>query len=268
MAAVAVREGGASGAEDDMRVRLGLPSGQVETVRVSVGAPLSTLVTLIREAASLDPEKTRIRLITSGRLLADESALVGALLSDNDFVHCAVSDRLPPRADSPSRRREPGPALVITAGAPGAPGTEVRIVLHDLGPGATARLAEAGFSSTEAANLTSQLRRVRAEVEGGLRGSRQRSLSEPRRSRRLAADAERAVEADSAGAGSSVEGTNTDFLMGCVCGYLLGVLVLALLLDKNITRRWRVGIVAGVATNCAFGILRITVVTNSILVSA
>lgn len=55
---------------------------------------------------------------------------------------------------------------------------------------------------------------------------------------------------------NSAEGTNTDFLLGCICGYLLGVLVLALLLDKNISRRWRVGIVAGVATNCAFGILR------------
>lgn len=55
---------------------------------------------------------------------------------------------------------------------------------------------------------------------------------------------------------NSNEGSNTDFLLGCVCGYMLGVLTLALLLDKNISRRWRVGIVAGVATNCAFGILR------------
>lgn len=248
--------------DDDMRVRLGLPSGQVETVRVSVGAPLSTLVDMIRSSASLDPSKTRVRLITSGRLLGDESALVGALLSDNDFVHCAFSDRLPARAESPARN---GPALVITAGAPGAPGTEVRIVLHDLGPGATARLAEAGFSSAEAARLTSQLRRVRAEVEG-IRGSRRRSLSEPRGVHR-GVEAERAETDVGATGGSSVEGTNTDFLMGCVCGYLLGVLVLALLLDKNITRRWRVGIVAGVATNCAFGILRSTVVAQSLLVS-
>jgi hypothetical protein len=55
---------------------------------------------------------------------------------------------------------------------------------------------------------------------------------------------------------NGVEGSNTDFLLGCVCGYLLGVLTLALLLDKNISRRWRVGIVAGVATNAAFGVLR------------
>lgn len=55
---------------------------------------------------------------------------------------------------------------------------------------------------------------------------------------------------------AGVEGSNTDFLLGCVCGYLLGVLTVALLLDKNISRKWRVGIIAGVATNAAFGVLR------------
>jgi len=55
---------------------------------------------------------------------------------------------------------------------------------------------------------------------------------------------------------SGADGSSADFLMGCIFGYLLGIIVLVLLLDNNATRRWRVGIVAGVATNCAFGILR------------
>jgi hypothetical protein len=57
-----------------------------------------------------------------------------------------------------------------------------------------------------------------------------------------------------------VEGTNADFLFGCILGYLLGVLTLVLFLDKNISRRWRVGIVAGIATNAAFGVLRSSLV--------
>lgn len=61
---------------------------------------------------------------------------------------------------------------------------------------------------------------------------------------------------------SGVEGSNGDFLMGCIFGYLLGVIVLVLLLDNSATRRWRIGIVAGVATNCAFGILRNSVDTT------
>lgn len=56
--------------------------------------------------------------------------------------------------------------------------------------------------------------------------------------------------------GSGGEGTNGDFLMGCIFGYLLGIIILVLLLDNHATRRWRVGIIAGVATNCAFGVLR------------
>lgn len=223
-------------------LRIGMPNGQVEKVSLQGNARLSSLIEEIRERISIDPTKTRIRLIAAGRLLADVNASITSLLAENDFVHCALSDAQPP--GTPEETSSPQPAVVITAGAPG----EVRIVLHDLGESATERLTDAGFTSAEASALTVQLRRVRAEMQREMR-SRDRDLGGT-------------DEATAFTVASSVEGTNTDFLMGCVCGYLLGVLVLGLLLDKNITRRWRFGIVAGVATNCAFGILRTTLVVQ------
>lgn len=235
-----------------LRLRVGMPNGQVEKVSLSAGASLSVLVEEIRARAALDPAKSRVRLISAGRLLADLDAPADAQLVDNDFVHCAISDALPPaESNAPPTpcADEQAPAVVITTGTPG----EVRIVLHDLGENATERLTHAGFSNAEASALTMQLRRVRAEM-----ADIQRDMRSRERDRDLGA----VEEATAFTVASTVEGTNTDFLMGCVCGYLLGVLVLALLLDKSITCRWRVGIVAGVATNCAFGLLRTTLVVH------
>ncbi len=243
----------------EMKLRIGMPDGHVETMHVSSSSLLSELVDHIRTLATLDPSKTRVRLITAGRLLNDFNSPLGSQLSNDDFIHVAVSDALPPQPNSPSPPASPRssstqPAVVITTGAPDGNGAEVRIVLHDLGERATERLTAAGFTPEEASALATQLRRVRAEMtemraasnrEGRIRSGSREGL-------------ELVEETTAFSIASTVEGTNTDFLMGCVCGYLLGVLVLAMLLDKNITRRWRVGIVAGVATNLAFGLLRST----------
>lgn len=247
--------------ELEMKLRIGMPDGHVETMHVSSTCPLSELVKQIRTSATLDPAKTRVRLITAGRLLNDMDSSIGSQLSNDDFIHVAVSDALPEQSDSPSPPTSPQssstqPAVVITTGASDGNGAEVRIVLHDLGERATERLTAAGFTPAEASALATQLRRVRAEMTE-MRAISNREARNRTRSRE--GGIELAEETTTAlSIASTVEGTNTDFLMGCVCGYLLGVLVLAMLLDKNITRKWRVGIVAGVATNLAFGLLRST----------
>lgn len=239
---------------NQMKLRIGMPDGHVESIKLTPNAPLRIVVEEIRARATIDPTKTRIRLISAGRLLSDMNAPVNTLLANDDFVHIALSEALPAPVptspDSPSTSLRP--AVVITTGATDANGSEVRIVLHDFGEQATERLTRAGFTTAEATALAAQLRRVRDEMEE-LRSTRNAQGRSGGRRNELAGE-----EATTLTIAGAVDGTNTDFLMGCICGYLLGVLVLAMLLDKNITRRWRVGIVAGVATNCAFGILRST----------
>jgi len=238
-----------------INLRVGLPSGQVEKLQFPSSSPLSALVEKVRASASLDPAKTRIRLISAGRLLSDFSASIGSAVSDDDFIHVAVSEAISesPPLDSSSPGSPIHPAIVITTNAPDT-GSEVRIILEDLGDRATQRLTDAGFTHSEASTLTVQLRRVRAEMAEMRASSRDSRLRNSARDRVDSSGEETAAFTIA----SSVEGSNTDFLLGCVCGYLLGVLVLAMLLDKNITRRFRVGIVAGVSVNLAFGVLHST----------
>lgn len=139
---------------------------------------------------------------------------------------------------------------------------DVRIIIPSLTLRGFDRL---GFNEAELAAIRRQFRIARGVSESG-RGDTDSDIDIEEEEAWLNSTADDASDISRSAGDSrndtriivthSSEGSNTDFLLGCVCGYLLGVLTLALLLDKNISRRWRVGIVAGVATNCAFGILR------------
>lgn len=231
-------------------------------------ATIGDVAALVRDAEGLDASVVRVRLISGGKLLRDHSTLLSSVAADGSFLHCAVSDALPPPPPPPPRA---GRSVRAAAGRGVG---EVRIVIPSLTPRGFDRLTQAGFTEEEVAAMRRQFRTRRRE-SGGDEVDDVESEEAWLSSSGADDDYHSADHPDDAAAGSSadrrarrahsdsrfilgagVEGTSTDFLMGCVCGYLLGVLVLALLLDKNITRRWRVGIVVGCATNAAFGILR------------
>lgn len=297
-----------------MHIRVGLPAGSVHTFELADSATINDVVCLVVEKENIDLRTHRIRFVAAGKFLNDSEAVLHELVSENDFIHCAVSEKSASQATSnrtPGRgprsssnesepentpgtrdlnsrvephptsepRDEPGPTEE-TAQEPEQVRTlqvlhtvgesdDVRIIIPTLTVRGFDRLREAGFSDAEVAAIRRQFRIAR-----GLP-----SNADPSESSDADVDTEEAwlnsaaddFDVTDAGDGrgdprvvvtAGIEGSHTDFLLGCVCGYLLGVLTLALLLDKNISRRWRVGIIAGVATNCAFGLLRSSLYVN------
>lgn len=258
-------------------LRVGLPGGTVHEFSIDVSQPVSSVVTRVLVAEGLDANAVRVRIISSGKLVRNHAVPLRDVLNEGCFLHAAVSDALPPEPEPESisaldrvnligeeSQRDGEASLMLSAVDMNG---EVRIIIPNLTPGGSfERLAQAGFSEEQVRMIRRQFRRMRRDAR-------------ERRSEDLEAEEEwyqnpsdGGGQVDSSGdeevgrvrlrreprfvlTGGS-EGTNGDFLMGCIFGYLLGIIVLVLLLDNNATRRWRVGIVAGVATNCAFGILR------------
>jgi hypothetical protein len=157
---------------------------------------------------------------------------------------------------------------------------EVRIIIPSLALRGFDRLRNTGFSDAEISAIRRQFRIARGSSPApdgdGEEADGDADVDLEIEEAWLNSSGDDAVEADTDADGrsrsrmesrivvtNSAEGTNIDFLLGCVCGYLIGILTLALLIDKNISRRWRVGIAAGIATNCAFGFLRSSLYVQS-----
>lgn len=253
-------------------IRVGLPGGAVHHLDLAEDAQLSEVVQQVLQAEQLDPTVVRVRLISAGRLYADHTKLVKDVVHDGGFLHCAVSDIVPPE-DEPSeptherdREHDNVPLVLEAFNVDG----EVRIVIPDLpSRGAYDRLAQAGLSPDEIRMVRRHFRLLRREARLRQELAQAEEAENGAGEDGVATDevrAGRAVRRDEAHNfvfSSGGEGTNGDFLLGCIFGYLLGIIVLVLLLDTNATRRWRVGIIAGVATNCAFGILRTSLYLQS-----
>lgn len=234
-----------------LHLRVGLPGGTVHEFQLAPNAKLQDVADAVRQAENL-PTTSRVRLISAGRLCDDHSVLVSNITGQNSFLHAAISDAVEPTEEPELEEDgEIGETLVLEAFEAGG---EVRVIIPNFSSRSIDRLIQAGLREEEIRLWRRQVRIMRREVrergafadleeplerEGGEQQVRTRRLDE---SRFLLS--------------SGIEGSNGDFLMGCILGYLLGVIVLVLLLDNSATRRWRVGLIAGVATNCAFGILR------------
>lgn len=267
------------GEKRDIRpVRVGLPGGTVHEFELDVAEPVSSVVSRVLDVEKLDPVAVRVRIISSGKLVRDHAIPLRDVLNEGSFLHAAVSDRPPREAehddgasanaivqgrDGVSAREGGDAPLMLSAVDVNG---EVRIIIPNLTPRGFERLSQAGFSDDEIRMIRRQFRLMRREA-------RARSESFEDEDEWFREVTEREPQPDAAGEeegtrlrirrpdhrnvlNSGAEGTNGDFLMGCIFGYLLGIIVLVLLLDNNATKRWRVGILAGVATNCAFGLLR------------
>ncbi|CAN8063505.1 unnamed protein product [Agarophyton chilense] len=253
-------------------VRVGLPGGTVHDFELPLDATLSDVADRIVEAENLDGDAFRIRLISGGKLFTDFSLPVREIVGDGDFLHCAVSQRHNEVDESQQRSENqsdvaPSDGNLVFEAIDTYRG--VSVIIPEQSALASDRLMEAGFSAEETRLilqhfqvLQSHARRGRHPTgdieEGGQRA--EVGIDENgdliTRVRRPRAEPRSMLT-------SGVEGSNADFLMGCIFGYLLGIIVLVLLLDNSATRRWRVGLIAGVATNCAFGILRTSLRLNN-----
>lgn len=238
------------------KVRVGLPGGTVHEFELDIEARLSTLVDRIIQAEQLDPNTVRIRLISAGKLFTDHSQLVRDVANQGGFIHAAISEANTRQgADGRERNREI-PVVLEAIDVDG----EVRIIIPNLTSSRLSRLTQAGLTEEEVRMIRRQLRAMRRELRARERGrdadSSSRQIEDSHGEDQHTVPLHPQIIQPRLGLTSGAEGTNGDFLMGCVFGYLLGILVLVLLLDNGATRRWRVGIIAGIATNCAFGILR------------
>lgn len=232
-------------------------------------AKLSDIVQLIISAEKLDPDNARVRIISSGRLFTDHAIPVKDVVSEGGFLHCAVTEGVNEANTEVDTAREgefsEQPLVLEATDVDG----EVRIIIPSLYSGGFERLSAAGFSEGQIRRIRRIFRLMRREARERMRRGdieegnvtaiplREVETGESEDENALAAATRRPWRSDARLIlASGVEGTNSDFLMGCIFGYLLGIIVLVLLLDSGATRRSRVGLVAGVATNCAFGILR------------
>ncbi|PXF41107.1 hypothetical protein BWQ96_09139 [Gracilariopsis chorda] len=254
-------------------VRVGLPGGTVHDFELPSDATLSDVANQIIKAENLNENNVRIRLICAGKLFTDFSLLVRDIVGDGDFLHCAVSQRqdnpTEPQQQTESNRGDEYPegnlvfeAIDVHRG--------VSVVIPEHSPAASDRLIDAGFTPDETrlilrhfqilqSHEAVQRERPTGDIEEGGQGAE----SDAEDNSEFITRIRRPHPEPRSMLSSGVEGSNADFLMGCIFGYLLGIIVLVLLLDSNATRRWRVGLIAGVATNCAFGLLRTTLDLNS-----
>lgn len=245
-------------------VRVGLPGGTIHEFNLPTSETIATLVSLILEREKLDPNTNRVRIISSGKLVNNHSVPLTSVLNEGSFLHAAISEG-PPQPREPETEESDGdeeevPLMLSAVDSNG----EVRIIIPNLTSRGFERLAQAGFSEDEIRLIRHQFNRLRREVHA--------QQLEEQRDQQEAETEERDIEAQEideeplrlrvrrtdprAVLTSGAEGTNGDFLLGCIIGYMVGIMVLVFLLDSNATRRWRVGILAGVATNAAFGVLR------------
>lgn len=246
-----------------LHIRVGLPGGTVHDLELPLDATLEQVVARVVQEEKLDRRTVRVRLISAGKLFSDHSVLVRDVVAEGGFLHCAISEG-PGEDDNSDRDPDNNESMVqenaLVLEVVDVDG-EVRIIFPNLTPSSFGRLSQAGFSEDEIRLIRRHFQRMRREA---------RQRQQVREGEEVQRVEEQNEEEDEGVAGrttrrgpdprmvltSGVEGTNADFLMGCVLGYLLGIIVLVLLLDSNASRRWRVGLIAGVATNFAFGILR------------
>lgn len=253
-------------------VRVGLSGGSVHNFELPSDAALETVAEKVLEKERLNPSTTRIRLIVSGKLCTDLTLRIRDIIPDGGFIHCAVTDMTHAEDSTSSPTQSVAHSLPDESDVPldayNVDG-EVRIIIPDLNSrSAFDRLARAGFTPEEIQLIRRHVRAFRREAGDRIRndfvfempaqpddGANPNPPSDGERNDRTNVTI-RTRPQNNFIWGSSVEGTNRDFLMGCIFGYLLGIMILVLLMTSHASKRWRVGIVAGVATNCAFGILR------------
>ena len=239
-------------------IRVGLPSGKVHEIEVESDATVDDVRKKVAELEEINLEQKRIRLIYGGKVYNDGTAKLNEIAKDGAFLHCAISDIKPLGAELESEEEE---------------GRGSRSTVINLGSGEGSaigfdRLRGAGFTEAEITAIRRHFRQVFRREGDEENGEDNEEISD---------ESARQLEEDWLNSGqddgpaprleirerhihllSMREGSNNDFLAGIVLGFLLGLIMVVLLLDRNLSRKWRIGILAGVGCNLSFGLLRST----------
>ncbi|GAB0489281.1 hypothetical protein MMPV_000498 [Pyropia vietnamensis] len=204
--------------------------------------PTSTLAALQAEIARLGsvPPGTRLRLIHAGKLLGGgTSSVTSAGLVDGSFLHVGVS--APPGGGG---THAGGGGAKDPASAPGSVGTVGRGAgtgNEDDGTGGLLPGVDGGEDRRLLADaaLAAHLQRL-SDAEDGLGGG----------------GGGGGGGSDDEG-GPETEGAPSDFVFGVVLGFLLGLIMVLLSVDRSVvlSRQWRRGIAVGVGGNLLFGVV-------------
>lgn len=207
----------------------------------SMSLPLSSSVGRLREMIinQKNLQNKNVRLLYQGKILMDGPTLASLGLKDGSYVHCAISDFVPPE------ERQAVPEAPVLRGLD--------------------RLRETGFTEAEIDQFRQQFRASRAQAYGTGGNADQGLLMEEQWMEETinASSFSREQGEASFGAyedsyGSTAEGTYKDLLIGMVMGFLLGLITLFWLYDAALPRKTKYGILAGIGCNISFGIIRIS----------
>ncbi len=222
----------------------------------STSANQITSVWIKNKIRNQHPEikERRLKLIHGGRIISEktnflrdvlrinkEGASNGSEPEDNEprkiYIHCLVGDNLTPEELIKENELDATQPEKSTSEAP---------IGFD-------RLRTAGFTEQEIADLRRQFSSL---YGGSLAGGDAdvRALEE----RWIESGAGPGDDEFANAAGSSALGGNEDLLLGIMMGFFLGLLSVYFMRESSLySKRQRMAILAGLATNCAFSILRL-----------
>lgn len=213
--------------------------------------PQDLQAAIFASSPDLSPSTHRLRLIHAGKLLPlSQTTLSQHGVSENSFIHCAVSDQKPiTKPDAPAAAGSPSVpsgAIVVTEDATG----ETRILLP-ANTQTVATLRAAGLSENQIIALRFPFL-VESEAEDGVRID----LEELEANERMTF-----VEVEDGAFVDAEEGAWSDYLWGFLLGSFLGFIMLILAMDRSIalSRRWKRGIGLGAVVNIVFGIVMLAV---------
>ncbi|KAL0489044.1 hypothetical protein AKO1_013479 [Acrasis kona] len=213
-------------------------------------------------------EKPFLRLIYQGKSMQDPMFLSFYNVSDCDFIHCAFSKTCPQQRKKAlqSSRQNRGNGAPASRRADETDGYE-----SDEQPPVRGfdRLRESGFNEEEVLFFRNQFYASRQNLlqqfqQGSITGDDLRELEEewmneddPNSGNQhldpSATDNNTQANLD---AQTYLEGNNYHMYAGILLGFFLGFVMLLLLLEKLVPRRFKYGVLAGISCNICFALIK------------
>jgi hypothetical protein len=181
-------------------------------------------------------------------------------IKEGGFIHAALSDELPEDREAPS---------VLGGGGGGGVHLSMTSPMVAAGPRGNSegarergfdRLLLSGFSPAEIQFLRGQYHARRGNqiaTQEELYAAEEEWLEE---------NQERGIMSEGVGGGGAgglefeeedaSEGTQADFVLGCIMGFVFGIIMLFWIWDRGIVRKQKLGILCGIGANFTMGMMR------------